>query len=294
MAESESSQAESSIKRRRYEYHMEDNQKIKRNPSFTVKKEVRQEPQPRGVSHQGTKSEKEIEAKNLKIGIASPFQKMKGGWTKQKYGKNDNGQKNQYDKAWNDQLEALKMYKEENGDCLIPKTNKNRSLANWVKNQRYEYTLRQQGKKTRMTDARIADLNAVGFIWKAADAKKRNPGPQRKAGNTVMSFSQADCTGEMTIAAKHSNSILSDIRAELEEARAGPPQKASRQLNDVLCGVKRSAFQCHLGPLVASQTTPLGTNKVNQHSNYSNRTILNNMRYNKEVRQYLRTWHGFK
>lgn len=67
---------------------------------------------------------------------------------------------------WMDRYEELKDYQREYGHCNVPqKCKDNPQLGKWVKNQRKDYKLREKGKKSAMTDGRIALLEEVGFEW---------------------------------------------------------------------------------------------------------------------------------
>eukprot|EP00980_Cylindrotheca_fusiformis_P009653 scaffold2134_cov93-Cylindrotheca_fusiformis.AAC.15 len=68
--------------------------------------------------------------------------------------------------AWENRLKDLQQYRREHGDCNVPtKCEKNRQLGVWVKCQRRQYKLFQQGKTSTMTAERVAKLNDIGFLW---------------------------------------------------------------------------------------------------------------------------------
>lgn len=68
--------------------------------------------------------------------------------------------------SWEDRLEELKQYKAEFGNCLVPQHYAlNRQLGKWVNKVRTEYNYFQQGKKSAMTEERIALLEAINFEW---------------------------------------------------------------------------------------------------------------------------------
>lgn len=68
--------------------------------------------------------------------------------------------------AWLERLNELKEYKENNGDCIVPRSySSNPSLAKWVDTQRQQYKLRILGKKNNLTDSRIDALEKLGFVW---------------------------------------------------------------------------------------------------------------------------------
>lgn len=67
---------------------------------------------------------------------------------------------------WQDRYAELKEFHQQNGHSSVPHTtSSNRRLARWVKRQRYQYKLRQEGKPSAMTDDRIRLLESLGFVW---------------------------------------------------------------------------------------------------------------------------------
>lgn len=70
------------------------------------------------------------------------------------------------EEKWQKRLEQLKVYKEVNDNCLVPRTYaKNPQLGKWVKMQRFQYKLFTENKPSRLTPARIQQLNGIGFSW---------------------------------------------------------------------------------------------------------------------------------
>lgn len=69
---------------------------------------------------------------------------------------------------WNTLYERLAAFKRVHAHCQVPKGFKqDKELANWVRNQRLEYTNKLRGKKNRMTEDRQVRLEALGFKWSA-------------------------------------------------------------------------------------------------------------------------------
>jgi hypothetical protein len=67
---------------------------------------------------------------------------------------------------WNEQYQKLERYKEGHDNCLVPRDwHKDPKLSRWVRRQRIQYRLFQEGKKTSMTDEQIAKLQNLGFEW---------------------------------------------------------------------------------------------------------------------------------
>lgn len=71
-----------------------------------------------------------------------------------------------YSAAWERRISELRAYRAENGNCSVPATYQpNKKLAAWVKCQRRQYKLYQEGKANTLTTDRIAALNRMGFHW---------------------------------------------------------------------------------------------------------------------------------
>ena len=67
---------------------------------------------------------------------------------------------------WSHKFVELCEYRDLNGHCLVQHTHhENLSLARWVKRQRYQYKLMQEGKPSTMTEERVKALNEIGFVW---------------------------------------------------------------------------------------------------------------------------------
>jgi hypothetical protein len=72
-----------------------------------------------------------------------------------------------YGAAWEDRLGELADYCKEHGHCNVPESySESTKLANWVHNQRSEYSrLHRAGKASSMTLSRIKALESLGFEW---------------------------------------------------------------------------------------------------------------------------------
>eukprot|EP00538_Stauroneis_constricta_P013077 CAMPEP_0119559976 /NCGR_PEP_ID=MMETSP1352-20130426/13689_1 /TAXON_ID=265584 /ORGANISM="Stauroneis constricta, Strain CCMP1120" /LENGTH=575 /DNA_ID=CAMNT_0007607819 /DNA_START=138 /DNA_END=1865 /DNA_ORIENTATION=+ len=67
---------------------------------------------------------------------------------------------------WEERFDELLGYKAQHGHCAVPaRYQPNPTLAIWVKCQRRQYRIMQEGKKSNMTYERIDRLNSIGFIW---------------------------------------------------------------------------------------------------------------------------------
>lgn len=75
---------------------------------------------------------------------------------------------------WQERFIELIEYQKRYGNCLVPHYySSNRPLARWVKRQRYQYNLLQQGKRSSITSERVKLLNTCGFVWDSHEAAWR-------------------------------------------------------------------------------------------------------------------------
>mmetsp|Transcript_23139 Transcript_23139/g.64340 ORF Transcript_23139/g.64340 Transcript_23139/m.64340 type:complete len:540 (-) Transcript_23139:115-1734(-) len=73
--------------------------------------------------------------------------------------------------VWMEFLAKLRAYKEAHGDCTVPRGfHSDTRLANWVCEQRKQYKLMKDGKKSNITQHRIDLLDELGFAWNAQEA----------------------------------------------------------------------------------------------------------------------------
>lgn len=79
---------------------------------------------------------------------------------------------------WVEKFRELFKFKKVQGHCLVPHSYaRNPPLSRWVKRQRYQYRLKREGKLTTMTNARVKQLEDLGFVWDshaAAWEERRN------------------------------------------------------------------------------------------------------------------------
>lgn len=67
---------------------------------------------------------------------------------------------------WDERLEDLKDFRSIHGHCSVPYDyTSDPTLVRWVKRQRYQYKLYNEGQRSAMTEERIQALEAVGFVW---------------------------------------------------------------------------------------------------------------------------------
>jgi hypothetical protein len=73
--------------------------------------------------------------------------------------------------AWNRHMKALRNYKNDYGDCLVPLGHPEYpKLGLWVKEQRRHFALMKAGKRTHMTKERAQALEGIGFCWDTHEA----------------------------------------------------------------------------------------------------------------------------
>ena len=80
--------------------------------------------------------------------------------------------------SWGGWLAKLEAYRRSHGDCNVPVTwAKDPRLGKWVRHQRTRKKALDRGEPSeRMTAARAAKLDALGFAWNAEEAAKVAPG----------------------------------------------------------------------------------------------------------------------
>ena len=72
---------------------------------------------------------------------------------------------------WTVKFEELIEFRNQYGHCLVPNAfPENAALAQWVKRQRYQFKLKQESKRSTMSDERVSALNEIGFIWDSHSA----------------------------------------------------------------------------------------------------------------------------
>lgn len=69
--------------------------------------------------------------------------------------------------AWDRMYEQAQEYYETNGNLIIPRTDENIQLYNWIKNQRKKYNV--DPKKCKLSKERIELLEKIGMIWNIID-----------------------------------------------------------------------------------------------------------------------------
>ncbi|KAL3937784.1 MAG: hypothetical protein SGBAC_007182 [Bacillariaceae sp.] len=74
--------------------------------------------------------------------------------------------KSKWQLQWEERYQELLAYKEEHGNCCVPISYaRNKRLATWVSNCRKQYRLLEDGEESNMTQERIDQLKAIGFVW---------------------------------------------------------------------------------------------------------------------------------
>jgi hypothetical protein len=72
-----------------------------------------------------------------------------------------------YITVWEDRLSELAEYHKIHGHCNVPKKySENAKLGMWVMQQRGNYRLLKEGKKSSLTTCRIQELESLGFEWR--------------------------------------------------------------------------------------------------------------------------------
>ena len=76
-----------------------------------------------------------------------------------------------FEKTWNNNLRALAEYNSMQGHTLVPQEYvvNGLNLGIWVSKQRTQYTLKEKGEHSQITDERVRLLNDLSFAWSARD-----------------------------------------------------------------------------------------------------------------------------
>ncbi|GKY96824.1 hypothetical protein MPSEU_000641600 [Mayamaea pseudoterrestris] len=105
---------------------------------------------------------------NASVPIVSPPTSPQGAMKKPVRLDNDGGPRfREYQsRQWLNMFNELCMYKQIMGDCLVPhRFVENPALGRWVKRQRYQMKLLQDGETSTMTLDRAQKLANIGFVW---------------------------------------------------------------------------------------------------------------------------------
>jgi hypothetical protein len=94
--------------------------------------------------------------------------------------------------SWEERIRMLKEYKSQHGDLLIPIRYKaNPSLGKFVHNTREQYKLfykrtpANYKKKCSLTQERIDELNALGFVWNTQRTERQNEDWEKRYAQLV-------------------------------------------------------------------------------------------------------------
>ena len=76
-----------------------------------------------------------------------------------------------HEKKWDERLLELRAFRQQHGLSLVPHTYpSNPQLARWVKRQRRQHKLMEEGKQSTMTPERCELLESLGFVWDSHQA----------------------------------------------------------------------------------------------------------------------------
>lgn len=100
---------------------------------------------------------------------------------------------------WSDQIAQLAAYKEQHGNCRVPdRWPENPTLARWVTNRR------QARRAGKLSAERIAQLDALGFVWSAPPVSPKPPTKEKTV--QLRSYSWGERLAQLTTyAEEHGN-----------------------------------------------------------------------------------------
>mmetsp|Transcript_2171 Transcript_2171/g.3991 ORF Transcript_2171/g.3991 Transcript_2171/m.3991 type:complete len:934 (-) Transcript_2171:103-2904(-) len=94
------------------------------------------------------------------------------------------------EQIWQYQFSKLKEYFDEKGNCDVPaRYDDDAKLGHWVMTQRRQYHLMKSGKRSRITQARIDQLNTLNFKWAI---RKENKVQWDERYNELVEFKKAN------------------------------------------------------------------------------------------------------
>jgi hypothetical protein len=72
-----------------------------------------------------------------------------------------------HESMWEERLAELEGFRDAHGHCnVLQRYKDNPPLGLWVSHQRYQYKRYRDGERSTLTDARIQQLEGLGFEWK--------------------------------------------------------------------------------------------------------------------------------
>lgn len=92
------------------------------------------------------------------------------------------------DMIWENKLQELIRYKDENGTCDIPSkcSKENKKIRNWVELQRQQYRLFRAKRTTSLTLNRIKKLEDMGFEWRIGENSNDDSHTPKKKRRTII------------------------------------------------------------------------------------------------------------
>jgi hypothetical protein len=154
-----------------------------------------------------------------------------------------------------DRLSELADFRKIHGHCNVPLncSGEITKLANWVKTQRRNYRLQQEGKTSSMTVSRLQKLESVGFEWqpcisrRQGTPKKANPEDSGDNDNVVINEEDIDITTANTILGHESLIGIDDSDDSSVEAlpyRAGDWVHSFKELRGYCRRNGQCTFRC--------------------------------------------------
>jgi len=117
-----------------------------------------------------------------------------------------------HEMSWQKHYNELRAYREQHGHCRVPqKYNQNNlKLGYWVMQQRRQYRLRENGKKSSFDsssgETRIKLLDELAFVWRA-----RRRGPRGQYGEMRRMKARLDARSNNGVGNENSKSNIIDF-----------------------------------------------------------------------------------
>merc|ERR1712157_612556 len=106
--------------------------------------------------------------------------------------------------TWNKMFLQLAAYKEEHGDCRVPRDYaQNAELGKWVAKMQNQHQKQRRGEKSNMTERKKKRLDSLGFVWELVDDDMQCEAVEKESvdvhlkPNTWKNMEIAGCPGIM-------------------------------------------------------------------------------------------------
>lgn len=116
-------------------------------------------------------------------------------------------------RSWEERISELKEFKAESGHCGVPqKYPSNPRLGKWVSKQRFEYKQHERGLPNGLSEEKIKELQALGFLFETDLSRKRKANKEKARQENDESSKQSG-EQETQPARVEKGPVVSDVAA---------------------------------------------------------------------------------